>query len=154
MLDFVQHRGRLGRLLLCAILSGCAAVGQPGRLEPAPAQPPPELAPAALHNTPGGFEPPAITGIASYYGEQFRGRLTASGEVYNPDALTAAARSLPLGARIRVTNLENGRSVIVRINDRGPYVAGRAIDLSEGAARRIGLIHDGTAKVRIQEIAP
>lgn len=92
------------------------------------------------------------TGVASYYGERFRGRRTASGERFNPDALTAAHRRLPFGTRLRVTNLRNDRSVIVRINDRGPFTRGRVIDLSKAAARRIGMIASGTARVRIERL--
>lgn len=94
----------------------------------------------------------AATGIASYYGEQFRGRVTASGERYDPDKLTAAHLSYPLGTRVRVTNLANGRSVVVRINDRGPYKAGRIIDLSARAAKEIGLLADGITKVLVQVV--
>lgn len=86
----------------------------------------------------------AQTGIASFYGS---GRMTASGEHFNPGALTAAHRSLPFGTHVRVTNLRNHRSVVVRINDRGPFVAGRIIDLSTAAAHVIGL--GGTAPVSV-----
>lgn len=88
-------------------------------------------------------------GIASYYADKFHGRKTASGEKYNKNALTAAHRKLPFGTRVKVTNLSNGKSVVVRINDRGPHVRGRIIDLSIAAARRIGLVKAGTAKVRL-----
>jgi len=93
-------------------------------------------------------------GIASWYGPKFHGRKTASGEVFNMYALTAAHRTLPLGVRVRVTNLENGKSVIVRINDRGPFVKGRLIDLSYAAAKRLGFVHQGTARVRVQSLGP
>ncbi|NEQ83283.1 MAG: septal ring lytic transglycosylase RlpA family protein, partial [Moorea sp. SIO2I5] len=92
----------------------------------------------------------SVRGIASWYGSAFHGRRTASGERFNQYALTAAHRSLRFGTRVKVTNLRNGRSVIVRINDRGPYVRGRIIDLSRGAARIIGLVRSGTAAVRIE----
>ena len=92
------------------------------------------------------------TGRASYYGEQFRGRRTASGERFDPDGLTAAHRTLPFGTRLRVTNLANGRSVVVRVSDRGPFHRSRVIDLSKGAARRIGMIRSGTARVRIERL--
>jgi rare lipoprotein A len=88
--------------------------------------------------------------LASYYGQEFAGRRTASGERFNPNAMTAAHRTLRFGTRVRVTNSRNGRSVIVRINDRGPFVKGRAIDLSRGAARAIGM--GSSAHVRIQVI--
>lgn len=92
----------------------------------------------------------ASTGIASWYGPGFQGKKTASGERFNQYALTAAHKSLPLGSRVRVTNLATNDSVIVRINDRGPYVHGRIIDLSKGAAQAIG-IH-GTGKVSITRL--
>jgi rare lipoprotein A len=88
--------------------------------------------------------------LASYYGQEFAGRRTASGERFNPNAMTAAHRTLRFGTRVRVTNSSNGRSVIVRINDRGPFVKGRAIDLSRAAARAIGM--GSSAHVRIQVI--
>src|SRR5262245_9334991 len=93
-------------------------------------------------------------GIASLYGPGFHGRATTSGEIYDQEGLTAAHRSLPLGTRTRVTNLESGRSVDVRINDRGPFVKDRAIDLSYAAARAIDIVGPGTAPVRIDVLAP
>ncbi|WP_066375393.1 MULTISPECIES: septal ring lytic transglycosylase RlpA family protein [unclassified Anabaena] len=89
-------------------------------------------------------------GIASFYGRGFAGRPTATGERFNPEAMTAAHRSLPFGTRVRVTNTRNGRSVVVRINDRGPYIRGRIIDLSTGAARVLGMIGSGLAPVKIE----
>lgn len=86
----------------------------------------------------------ATTGLASYYKT---GRVTANGERYNPLGLTAAHRQLPFGTKVKVTNLRNGKSVIVRINDRGPFIKNRVIDLSFGAAKIIGLHHAGVAKV-------
>lgn len=88
-------------------------------------------------------------GIASWYGKKFRRHKTASGRYYDPTKLTAAHRRLPLGTKLEVTNLENKRKVIVEINDRGPYVPGRIIDLSEAAARKLGMKKKGLAKVRI-----
>src|SRR5437867_913729 len=88
-------------------------------------------------------------GVASWYGPGFHGNRTANGEIYDQYELTAAHPSLPLGTRVMVTNLTNGRAVEVRINDRGPFVDGRAIDLSYAAARTIGLIGPGTSRVRI-----
>jgi rare lipoprotein A len=89
-------------------------------------------------------------GVASWYGPGFHGRRTASGERFDQNDLTAAHRKLPLGTEVRVTNLENGRSITVEINDRGPYVKGRVIDLSKAAARRLGMVEDGVAEVRIE----
>jgi rare lipoprotein A len=93
-----------------------------------------------------------ITGFASWYGPGFHGNRSASGEVYNQNAMTAAHRSLPFGTNVQVTNLDNGRSVVVRINDRGPYVGGRVIDLSAAAARVLGLVQSGVAPVRLDII--
>ena len=91
-------------------------------------------------------------GEASYYGRELAGNRTASGERFNPHALTAAHRTLPMGTRLRVTNKSNGRSVIVRINDRGPFVRGRIIDISLAAARQIQMVGSGKAMVRLEEI--
>ncbi|HEU0135382.1 MAG TPA: septal ring lytic transglycosylase RlpA family protein [Allosphingosinicella sp.] len=89
-------------------------------------------------------------GTASYYGRELAGNRTASGERFNPNDLTAAHRTLPLGTKLRVTNVANGRSVIVRVNDRGPFVGKRLIDVSLGAAREIEMIRSGTAQVRLE----
>ncbi|BCM86030.1 hypothetical protein mvi_44910 [Methylobacterium indicum] len=92
----------------------------------------------------------AQSGKASWYGPGFQGRRTANGERFNTHALTAAHRRLPFGTRVRVTNTSNGRSVVVRINDRGPYVGGRVIDLSQASARAIGI--SGVARVRLSRL--
>lgn len=89
-------------------------------------------------------------GIASYYSTGFNGKLTASGEVFNKNAFTAAHREFPFGTILRVTNLNNNESVEVTVNDRGPFKKGRIIDLSEAAARAIGMIQTGTAEVRLE----
>lgn len=89
-------------------------------------------------------------GIASYYANKYHGRQTSSGERYNMHALTAAHRTLPFGSNVKVTNLENDRSVVVRINDRGPFVAGRIIDVSLEAARRLQMVTAGLARVRVE----
>ena len=91
-----------------------------------------------------------FTGVASYYGGKFHGRRTASGEIFNKNAMTAAHRSLKFGTKVKVTNLRNGRAVLVRVNDRGPHVRGRIIDLSQAAAKKIGLAHAGTARVKLE----
>lgn len=93
------------------------------------------------------------SGEASFYGDELAGNRTASGEVFDPRQYTAAHRTLPLGSRVRVTNTRNGESVVVRINDRGPYHGGRVIDLSTAAARTIGLIQSGTGRVRLGLLA-
>ena len=86
-------------------------------------------------------------GMASYYGNELAGKRTASGEKFDPHGLTAAHRTLAFGSKVRVTNLANGKDVVVRINDRGPWGGGRVIDISLGAAKKIGLHKSGTAKV-------
>lgn len=91
-------------------------------------------------------------GIASWYGHYFHGLITASGEVFDMEALTGAHRTLPLGTVVRVTNVQNGMQVRVRINDRGPYVNGRVLDLSLGAARRLGMVEHGIAAVQLEVI--
>jgi len=99
-----------------------------------------------------GGGPTSQRGVASWYGPGFQGRKTASGARYNQNAMTAASRTLPLGTRVMVTNLDNGKKAEVTINDRGPYVDDRIIDLSRAAARKIGMIKPGTAPVRIDII--
>jgi len=94
-----------------------------------------------------------LEGIASYYADEFDGRPTSNGETYDMHALTAAHRTLPFNTRVRVTNLSNGKSVVVRINDRGPFVSDRIIDLSYGAAEEISMVGPGTARVTL-EILP
>ncbi len=92
---------------------------------------------------------PLGTGKASYYAHKYNGRQTASGETYDMYAMTAAHRDLPFGTPIRVTNLQNGRSVVVRVNDRGPFKPGRIVDVSLAAAEQLGLILNGTADVQV-----
>ena len=94
------------------------------------------------------------TGLASWYGEQHQGRATASGEIFDSARFTAAHRTLPLGTRLRVTNLENGRTIRVRVNDRGPYVAGRVLDLSQAAAGALGMVEEGVVWVQLDVIDP
>jgi rare lipoprotein A len=106
---------------------------------------------ASTRPTPG--HPGTEVGIASYYADAHQGRLTANGERFDMHALTAAHRTLPFGTRVEVTNLENGRSVEVRINDRGPYVEGRVIDLTQAAARELGFLGRGTTRVRLKVLS-
>jgi rare lipoprotein A len=91
-------------------------------------------------------------GVASYYASKFHGRRTASGERYDMNGLTAAHRSLAFGTRLKVTNLSNKRSVVVRVNDRGPHIKKRIIDVSYAAARKLGLLGSGTARVLIEVV--
>ena len=91
-----------------------------------------------------------LEGIASYYADDFHGKLTSNGENFDMNSLTAAHRTFPFGTKIRVINLENGKTVVVRVNDRGPFKEGRMIDLSRGAAQAIDLIRTGTARIRLE----
>ena len=93
-------------------------------------------------------------GIASWYGRRYHGRRTANGEIFDMNSATAAHPTLPFGTRVHVTNLGNGRSVVLRINDRGPFVRRRIIDVSRRAARVLGFVQKGTAQVRVQLVQP
>ena len=93
-----------------------------------------------------------MTGVSSFYAEDFHGKLTANGEVYDMYGLTAAHKTLPLNTIVRVTNIENNKSLILRINDRGPYVKGRILDCSYGAAKKLEFVNQGTTKVKIEVI--
>ncbi len=93
-------------------------------------------------------------GIASWYGRRYHGRRTASGEIFDMNSATAAHPTLPFGTRVQVTNLENGRSLVLRINDRGPFVRRRIIDVSRRAAQALGFVQKGLARVRVQFVQP
>jgi len=115
------------------------------------------LAGAPAVSVPAGAVPPpgdarAEEGLASYYARGFHGKRTASGERYDMNAMTCAHRTAPFGARLRVEDLATGRSVVVRVNDRGPFVRGRVVDLSWAAARRIDLVRRGLARVRVERV--
>jgi rare lipoprotein A len=137
---------RAAALLMLLAATGCAATRPTAALDP----PDPPDPPAHGHTTGHGHSHHGQTGYASYYARAHDGLRTASGERYDMDEMTAAHRTLPFGTRVRVTNLENGRDVVVRINDRGPFRKGRVIDVSYAAARKLGLVHSGVAKVRVQ----
>lgn len=92
----------------------------------------------------------AETGTASWYGPGFHGRVTANGEIFDKEAMTAAHRTLPFGTLVKVRNLDNGREAVLRINDRGPFARGRILDVSEAGARALGMIESGTARIRIE----
>lgn len=129
---------------MALLLTGCAT-GAPPRVEapPTPAPAPPKQAPTR----------PTQTGVASWYGRAHHGQPTASGETYDMHAMTAAHPTLPLGSRVLVTNVVNQRSVEVRINDRGPVVRGRIIDLSYAAAQQLGSLHAGTFRVSLRVLS-
>ncbi len=133
--------------------------GNPSSDKPPTHTLPREIPPIAKIPSPPETEqaPPATsqptmmeTGVASWYGPKFHGKLTASGEVFNQEKFTAAHQTLPWGSRVKVTNLANGKSVDVRINDRGPFGKGRIIDLSRAAARALGMVGQGITTVRVE----
>jgi rare lipoprotein A len=135
-------------LCLAVSLAACTTqtVSQP-ELIPRPAAPRPPLA-----VTPETRAKPSRTVKASYQGSGTAGQPTASGEPYNPNDLTAASRNLPMGSSVKVTNPDTGRSVKVRINDRGPFVHGRTLDLSKRAAEKIGITDKGVARVKVTPV--
>ncbi|MGF1593777.1 MAG: septal ring lytic transglycosylase RlpA family protein [Kiloniellaceae bacterium] len=139
--------------LACGLLLASCAADAHSRGDDA-ARVPQQTAAKSESSEPQEAVAATFTGLASWYGPRFHGRLTASGETFDMASLTAAHPHLPFGSRVRVTNLANGRSVVVTINDRGPYVKPRIIDLSHAAARRLGFVDDGLAKVRLEVLDP
>jgi len=135
----MRSTARLVVLGLFAIALGCGATTTH-----------PEQEPRARVQQRRPAKSKAQRGKASWYGRRFQGRKTASGERFDRHALTAAHRKLPFGTRVRVTNLKNGRTVIVRINDRGPFGSGRVIDVSEAAAKRLRMIRAGVVPVKVE----
>lgn len=144
------------------LLGGCSEtelVANTGKVVTKPTQTPPAYKIGQPYQVEGVWYYPKVdysydeTGIASWYGPDFNGKPTASGEIYDQNGLTAAHKSLPLPTIVQVTNLENGRSLKLRINDRGPFVNGRIIDVSRRAAQLLGFHENGTAKVRVQVLA-
>lgn len=154
----------LGSVALAIFIGGCAGrreaanppatTPQPSATAPRqpvnPATRPPIGRPASQAVVPGEY---TEEGVASWYGDPFNGRRTSNGEVYDMYQMTAAHRTLPFNAIVRVTNLSNGKQINVRINDRGPFVANRIIDLSYSAAKTIGMVGPGTAEVRLDVVA-
>jgi rare lipoprotein A len=142
----VRGRATSGRVFTIAVLVGvvfaACSTSRPVR------SPPPPLGEGRTEPTES-----SLTGVASWYGPGFDGHRTASGEVYNQEEMTAASTVIPLGSQVVVTNLDNGRAVQVRINDHGPYVKGRKIDLSHEAAQTLGIVQPGTARVRIDVLS-
>jgi rare lipoprotein A len=141
---------------LAVFLTACATqtVSQPESIS-APVAPPPLPAapPPPLPAIPETRSAPSSTVRASYQGSGTAGHSTANGEHYNPNSLTAASRTLPIGSTVKVTNPDTGRSVKVRINDRGPFVHGRSLDLSKRAAQKIGLTHKGAGRVKVTRVS-
>ena len=111
--------------------------------------------PAAIASSsvPGAPEENAEVGVASWYGEQFQGSETASGEIFDLNGLTAAHLTLPFGTTVRVTNLKNNKNIRLKINDRGPFIARRLIDVSWAAAKRLGFVGEGTTPVRVEVVS-
>ena len=139
-------------LSIVLLITGCASTrSRDAAVRPTPpavVTPPPAVVTPPPVTPPRGPDAP-VTGKASWYGKAHQGRTTASGEPFDMNALTAAHRTLPLGTRVRVTNLQNGRTVEVRINDRGPTMPDRIIDLSYAAARALDAVGEGVFRVRI-----
>ena len=138
--------------LACAMLFGCAQVERAP--EPAPPTPAPTVPPPPPPSSSDTATSTQQRGRISMYGSEFAGRKTASGEPFDPSALTMAHRTLPFGTRVRVTNLENQRNVEVVVNDRGPFVSGRIADLSEAAARRIDMVAKGVVEALLDILKP
>lgn len=158
-MDLTLPMRRIGRRLdsLCAValvaggLAACAGPQpQPIAYEPPPAAAPPALPEESATRYPQKVATYVETGLASWYGNAFKRKHTASGERFEMTGLTAAHRSLPMGTVVRVTNLSNGRSIRVRVNDRGPFLPGRIIDLSRSAAAFLDMKKSGVVPVRIE----
>jgi rare lipoprotein A (peptidoglycan hydrolase) len=147
-------RPTLIRLALSVALS-CIAYACTAQAPVPPPLPPVQPPPPPVVAAPPKVGPGKVT-TASFYGSELHGHETSSGEIYNENAMTAASRTLPIGSHAKVTNLKTGKSVVVRINDHGPFVKGRGIDLSRAAAHELGIDHRGVARVRVArvEVAP
>ena len=160
--------------VLCGLIHGCAQKGNVTAINPVPqsgdadmiADAVPKFEPNSRLGNPSSYvvwgkryyvmerrEGFKERGIASWYGKKFHGRKTSSGEIYDMYAMTAAHKTLPLPAYVKVKNLHNKREIIVRVNDRGPFHPGRVIDLSYAAARKLGILRNGTARVEIQDVS-
>ncbi|KAA0678487.1 septal ring lytic transglycosylase RlpA family protein [Azospirillum brasilense] len=148
-----MHMARTLSMALCALslslpLSPMAAQAQPSSKSQSPKDA--SVPPIAVERTEEGEPVIVHEGEASFYGGSFHGKKTASGERFDQNKPTAASRELPLGSKVTVTNQDNGKSVDVIVNDRGPYVDGRVIDLSKKAAKKLDMIEDGVAPVRVE----
>lgn len=165
MIDRMRHKGMARSAALALILTMSAAPAQAADLAANPRLQSLEEVVRQSLDTPGdsltAAQPapemalePAGQGEASYYGAELAGRRTASGDRFDPRAFTCAHRSLPIGTMLRVTNLANGRSVLVRVNDRGPFTHNRVLDVSLAAARDIDMVRSGKARVRLEIVRP
>lgn len=160
---WIIRRQALTLIAIAAILAGCTeskvlvdqakVITNPGPGKPAPYKIGKPYQVGGIWYYPKADYDYNETGIASWYGPGFDGKRTANGEVFDTNALTAAHKTLPMPSMVRVTNLENGRSIAVRVNDRGPFSAGRIIDLSRRGAQLLGFIERGTARVRVEIMA-
>lgn len=149
-----MHRLRVGGVALVLAVAGCVTSPTPVTMPTPDASTAPDVsAPPAASTPPAASSPLVLTGQASWYGEPHHGQKTASGEIYDMRQFTAAHRTLPLGTRLVVTNLRNGRSVEVRVNDRGPVAQSRIIDLSYAAAEELGALSDGIFPVRVRVVS-
>jgi rare lipoprotein A len=110
------------------------------------------LAMAALAQTPSSTQGNEMIGVCSYYARMHHGHITAGGEKFDSNAMTAAHRQLPMGTKLKVTNLANGKSVVVKVNDRGPFVKGRLLSVTRRAAEELGFIKQGVAKVKFEQV--
>lgn len=165
-MDSHRERGRWVKaaliLTLTSLLAACASVGGAGGGRAPVVRDPAPIVSGTMrpYQVRGHWYRPVEqpnydeVGMASWYGAQFNGRATSSGERFDMNALSAAHKTLPLPALVEVTNLSNGRSAIVRVNDRGPFVDSRIIDLSRGAAEELGMLSQGVGRVRVRYVGP
>src|SRR5271154_992979 len=137
-------------LMSLALVASCNTQQPPPPPQPVPAVAP---APPPPPPPPQTKAPKPRAAVVSFQGDESAGRPTASGEPYDPDDLTAASKTYPIGSRVEVNNPKNGKSVIVRINDRGPHVRGRSLDLSKAAAEQLGITDKGVARLKIRRVA-
>jgi rare lipoprotein A len=151
-----EWRSLLLAIYVVLLCQGCAVFQHPS-VTPAPTETPAPPAPTQPETAkPSTKQPPAVpgklpqTGEASWYGAQHQGKRTASGEIFDQGLFTAAHRTLPFGSKIKVTNLATGKSVEVKINDRGPFAEDRIIDLSQAAAKAVGMLQPGKTTVRLE----
>ena len=162
----IRRRSPLHAVLAAALLAGCAGHPPGPRAIDNTGAPPPAVPGIGTYKVGNPYQIAGVwyrpaedysydeTGIASWYGEDFHGKYTANGEIYDLNAMTAAHRTLPMPTIVQVTNLDNGRTVELRVNDRGPFARGRIIDVSRRAAQLLGFENQGTAKVRVRIMVP